>query len=137
MKGVLPGKPEASLQAISTGYWEGKRIIVYVTGNALSILCNPHTLLQTIYDDDNRKLEAVTFDESSGKIAACTDGTVRIYRPLGAVDDSLKVKLHRLRPSLFLRCSELIGYSGHCKLLSKLKRLRHPPHSPGVAPRNC
>ncbi|KAF2969895.1 hypothetical protein GQX73_g3666 [Xylaria multiplex] len=75
MKGVLPGKPEASLQAISTGYWDSKRIIVYITGNALSILSDPNTLLQTIYDDDSRKLDAVAFDEFSGKIAACTDGT--------------------------------------------------------------
>ncbi|KAI1148257.1 WD repeat domain-containing protein [Nemania diffusa] len=90
MKAVLPGKPEASLQAISTGYWDGRRIVVYVTGNALSILSNPGTILHTIYDDDSRSLEAVAFDESSGKIAACTDGTVRIYRPLGHDHDSLK-----------------------------------------------
>ncbi|TGJ86036.1 hypothetical protein E0Z10_g2719 [Xylaria hypoxylon] len=90
MKGVLPGKPEASLQAIATGYWDGKRIIVYITGNALSILSDPATLIQTIYDDDSRRLEAVAFDEVSGKIAACTDGTVRIYRPLGHTHDSLK-----------------------------------------------
>ncbi|GAW22071.1 hypothetical protein ANO14919_116060 [Xylariales sp. No.14919] len=90
MKGVLPGKPEASLQAISTGYWDGKRIIVYITGNALSILSDPATLLQSIYDDDSRRLDAVAFDEVSGKIAACTDGTIRIYRPLGHTYDSLK-----------------------------------------------
>ncbi|KAI2625470.1 RAVE protein 1 C terminal-domain-containing protein [Xylaria nigripes] len=90
MKGVLPGKPEASLQAISTGYWDGRRIIVYITGNGLSILSDPGTVLQTIYDDDPRKLEAVTFDEFSGKIATCTDGTVRIYRPLGHERDSFK-----------------------------------------------
>ncbi|KAI0397126.1 RAVE protein 1 C terminal-domain-containing protein [Xylariaceae sp. FL0594] len=90
MKGVLPGKPEGSLQAISTGYWDGKRIIVYITGNALSILCDAGTLIQTIYDDNDRKLEAVVFDESSGKIAASSDATVRIYRPLGHADDSLK-----------------------------------------------
>lgn len=96
MKAVLPGKPEASLQAISTGYWDGRRIVVYVTGNALSILSNPGTILHTIYDDDSRSLEAVAFDESSGKIAACTDGTVRIYRPLGHDHDSLKVSPLRL-----------------------------------------
>lgn len=90
MKAVLPGKPEASLQAISTGYWDGKRIIAYITGNALSILSDPSTILQTIYDDDGRRLEAVAFDEYSGKIAVCTDGTVRIYRPLGHAHDSLK-----------------------------------------------
>ncbi|KAI1162643.1 WD repeat domain-containing protein [Nemania serpens] len=90
MKAVLPGKPEASLQAISTGYWDGQRITAYITGNALSILSDPGTILHTIYDDDGRRLEAVAFDESSGKIAACTDETVRIYRPLGHAHDSLK-----------------------------------------------
>ncbi|KAI1428477.1 WD repeat domain-containing protein [Xylaria sp. FL1777] len=90
MKGVLPGKPEARLQAVSTGYWDGRRVIVYITGNALSILSDPATVLQTIYDDDSRKLEAVAFDEFSGKIAACTDGTVRVYRPLDHTHDSLK-----------------------------------------------
>ncbi|KAI0484638.1 RAVE protein 1 C terminal-domain-containing protein [Xylariaceae sp. FL0804] len=90
MKAVLPGKPEARLQAVSTGYWDGKRIIVYVTGNALAILSDPDTLLQTIYDDDERNLEAVSFDECSGKVATCTDATVRVYRPLDGADDSLK-----------------------------------------------
>ncbi|KAI0401415.1 WD repeat domain-containing protein [Xylaria palmicola] len=91
MRGVLPGQPEASLQAISTGYWDGRRIIVYITGNGLAILSDPDTVLQTIYDDDSRPLEAVAFDEVSGKIAASTAETVRIYRPLGRTHDSLKV----------------------------------------------
>ncbi|CAJ2511065.1 Uu.00g066900.m01.CDS01 [Anthostomella pinea] len=90
MKAVLPGKPEASLQAVSTGFWDGKRIVVYISGNALAILSDPENILQTIYDDDERTLEAVSFDECSGKIAACTDTTIRVYRPLGHADDSLK-----------------------------------------------
>ncbi len=93
MKAVLPGRPEARLQALSTGYWDGRRIIVYITGNALAILSDPDTILQTIYDDDERKLEAVAFDESSGKIAASTGATVRVYRPMEVVDDVLKVGL--------------------------------------------
>ncbi|KAL7624730.1 regulator of (H+)-ATPase in vacuolar membrane [Parahypoxylon ruwenzoriense] len=87
MKVVLPGQPEASLQAVSTGYWKCKRVIVYITGDALTILSGPNTILQTIYDNDERKLEAVAFDEFSGKIAACTAATVRIYRPLSHGDD--------------------------------------------------
>ncbi|KAI1654207.1 regulator of V-ATPase in vacuolar membrane protein [Daldinia decipiens] len=87
MKAVLPGQPEASLQAVSTGYWDDKRVIVYITGNALAILSDPETIIQTIYDNDERKLDAVSFDECSGKIAACTDATVRIYRPLSHGDD--------------------------------------------------
>ncbi|KAI0156401.1 RAVE protein 1 C terminal-domain-containing protein [Xylariaceae sp. FL1272] len=90
MKGILPGKPEASLQALSTGYWDSRRIVVYITGNALSILSGPDAVLQTIYDDDDSSLEAVAFDESSGKIAACTHSTVRVYRPLEHAGDALK-----------------------------------------------
>lgn len=82
MKAVLPGKPEASLQALSTGYRDGKRVVVYISGNALTILSDPDTILQTIYDDDVRKLEAVVFDEYSSKIAACTGSTIRVYQPL-------------------------------------------------------
>lgn len=95
MKAVLPGKPEANLQALSTGYWKGKRVIVYTTGNALTILSGPDTILQTIYDDDERKLEAVAFDEASGKMAACTGATVRVYKPLEYSDDALKVRESR------------------------------------------
>ncbi|KAI5862248.1 regulator of V-ATPase in vacuolar membrane protein [Durotheca rogersii] len=87
MRAVLPGQPEASLQAVSTGYWNSKRVVVYITGNALAILSGPETVLQTIYDNDERKLEAVAFDEVSGKIAASTGATVRIYRPLSYGDD--------------------------------------------------
>lgn len=93
MKAILPGRPEASLQALATGYWEaagGRRIVVYITGNALAILSDD-TILQTIYDDDERKLQAVAFDESSGKIAAATGSTVRVYKPFGHGDDALKV----------------------------------------------
>lgn len=81
MKAILPGKPEAGLQGVSTGLWDGKRVIVYITGNALAILSDPETIIQTIYDDDDRRLEAVAFDEFSGKIAACTGSTIRVYRP--------------------------------------------------------
>lgn len=93
MQAVLPGQPEASLQALSTGCWNGHRVVVYITGNALAILSDPKTIIQTIYDDDERKLAAVAFDESSGKIAACTGATVRVYQPLAYGDDALKVGL--------------------------------------------
>jgi hypothetical protein len=96
MKAVLPGKPEASLQALSTGYPDGKRVVVYISGNALTILSDPDTILQTIYDDDERKLQAVAFDEYSGKIAACTDSTVRVYKPL---DGEQRVDYHPERNS--------------------------------------
>lgn len=116
MKAVLPGKPESRLQALATGFWDGRRITVrtelplpsssrpsrfalanvhspqaYITGNAFAILSNPDTLLQTVYDDDDEPLVAIAFDEASGKIAACTPRVVRTYKPFGQQDDALKV----------------------------------------------
>ncbi|KAJ0125021.1 hypothetical protein J7T55_006365 [Diaporthe amygdali] len=90
MKVVLPGKPEARLQALATGFWKSRRIIAYISGNAIAILSDHETLLQTIYDDDETHLESVALDEASGKIAVCTDRTVRIYRPFAHEDGALK-----------------------------------------------
>jgi len=90
MKVVLPGKPESRLQALATGYWDSRRVTVYITGNAFSIIGEPESLLQTVYDDDEQSLEAVAFDEASGKIAVCSHSTVRIYRPLGQDEDDLR-----------------------------------------------
>ncbi|KAK4186581.1 RAVE protein 1 C terminal-domain-containing protein [Podospora australis] len=84
MKAVLPGKPEARLQALATGWWEGekRRVTAYITGNAITILGDPSTLLQTVYDDDSTPLEAIALDEAEGKIAVVTTaGVVRVYRP--------------------------------------------------------
>ncbi|OIW25879.1 hypothetical protein CONLIGDRAFT_602546 [Coniochaeta ligniaria NRRL 30616] len=90
MKAVLPGKPQSRLQALSTGYWASRRITTYITGNGFAILAGPEKLLQTVYDDNEQPLEAIVFDEASGKIAACTSSSVRIYSPFGLEDDALK-----------------------------------------------
>ncbi|KAK3371547.1 RAVE protein 1 C terminal-domain-containing protein [Lasiosphaeria ovina] len=90
MKAVLPGKPESRRQALATGYWDSRRITAYITGSALSILGEPDTLLQTIYDDDDDPLDAVALDEASGKIAVSTRRTVRIYRPFGQKENALR-----------------------------------------------
>ncbi|KAF3766018.1 hypothetical protein M406DRAFT_60533 [Cryphonectria parasitica EP155] len=90
MKVILPGRPEARLQALATGFWDSRRIIAYISGNAIAILSDHETLLQTIYDDDDQPLEAISLDEVSGKIAVCTDRTVRIYRPFIHGDGDLK-----------------------------------------------
>ncbi|KAK1754317.1 regulator of V-ATPase in vacuolar membrane protein 1 [Echria macrotheca] len=90
MKAILPGEPESRLQALATGCWDSRRVTVYITGNAFSILDDPDSLLQTVYDDDEAPLEAVAFDEGSGKIAVCTHHTVRIYRPIGRDEDALR-----------------------------------------------
>ncbi|CAN8103308.1 unnamed protein product [Discula destructiva] len=90
MKVLLPGKPEARLQALATGFWDSRRIIAYISGNAIAILSDHDTLLQTIYDEDDQALEAIALNEVSGKIAVCTHNTVRIYRPVVHGDGDLK-----------------------------------------------
>lgn len=62
----------------------------YITGNGFAILSDPEKLLQTVYYDNEQPLEAIVFDEASGKIAVCTNELVRIYRPFGLEDDALK-----------------------------------------------
>lgn len=56
------------------------------------ILGGPHQLLQTIYIDDTDALEAVTIDETSGKIAACGGPDVFVYQPYGIKGETLKVR---------------------------------------------
>ncbi|KAF1981333.1 WD repeat protein-like protein [Aulographum hederae CBS 113979] len=83
MRAILPGKPQAKLQAVTTGCWEHKQIIAYVSGNALVILDSPHHLLQTTYEEEGNTLNAVALDETSGKIATCYGATVLVYQPYG------------------------------------------------------
>lgn len=64
---------------------------MYITGNALAILSDYRTLQQTIYDDDESPLEAVAFDETSGRIATCTDRAVRVYQPVSVPEGPLRV----------------------------------------------
>ncbi|KAH0431702.1 WD repeat protein [Colletotrichum camelliae] len=63
---------------------------VYITGSAFTVLCDPDTIVQTVYDEDPAHLQAVAFDEWSGKIATCTDCVVRVYKPFGQSEDALK-----------------------------------------------
>ncbi|KAI9674117.1 MAG: regulator of (H+)-ATPase in vacuolar membrane [Caeruleum heppii] len=93
MRAVLPGKPQAKLQAVCVGQWADQRIIVYISGNAIVILAGPTQILQTIYHDDPRELEAVVVDEESGKIAACDQDSVHIYRPHGQEEGALRWSL--------------------------------------------
>ncbi|MCJ1417524.1 regulator of (H+)-ATPase in vacuolar membrane [Xylographa parallela] len=93
MIAVLPGKPQATLQAVCTTEWNGKRLIVYISGNALVILGGPHHLIQTIYHDDTQILGAVAIDKESGKIATSSGGNIHIYRPYGQNEDVLKWSL--------------------------------------------
>ncbi|KAI9845530.1 MAG: regulator of (H+)-ATPase in vacuolar membrane [Thelocarpon superellum] len=93
MRAVLPGKPQATLQAISTAQWEGRRLVTYISGAALVVLTAADQILQTIYHDDVDELGAVTIDEASGKIATCTPSTIYIYRPYGIEEGALQWSL--------------------------------------------
>lgn len=53
----------------------------------------PQKILQTIYVDDIETLEAVTIEESSGKIAVCGGPDVFIYEPCRVKDESLNVSV--------------------------------------------
>lgn len=81
MQAILPGKPQAKLQAFDHGSWEGQRVIVYISGSALVILNGPKSLLQTIYHEDEaeRGLEAVAYHQATGRIAAASKKSVYIY----------------------------------------------------------
>ncbi|KAL8873409.1 MAG: hypothetical protein Q9174_001119 [Haloplaca sp. 1 TL-2023] len=89
MRALLPGKPQARLQAVSTVRWEN----VYISGNALIILGGPHDLLQTIYVQESCALNAVAIDDVSGKIAAASTEEIYVYRPYGKEEGLLKWSL--------------------------------------------
>ncbi|KAI9711287.1 MAG: regulator of (H+)-ATPase in vacuolar membrane [Bogoriella megaspora] len=93
MRAVLPGKPAAKLQAITTALWEDRHIIAYVSGNALIVLGGPDDVLQTLYNEDEEELVAVTIDEGSGRIATCTRNLVYVYQPYGQDEGALKWSL--------------------------------------------
>ena len=81
MQAILPGKPQAKLQAVDHGSWEGQRVVIYISGSALVILNGPQSLLQTIYHDDETEhgLEAVTYHHATGRIAAASASRVYIF----------------------------------------------------------
>jgi hypothetical protein len=62
-----------------------------VTGSALTILDGPRGILQTIYDDGDEDLTAVSIDDATGKIAVCSQASVRVYKPNQLPEDPLKV----------------------------------------------
>lgn len=90
MRAVLPGRPAASLQALCSAYWNGLRVIVYISGNALVILNGARELIQTIYVDNVANLNAVTIEETSGRIAAVGESHLHIYEPRGRDEGLLR-----------------------------------------------
>lgn len=93
MRGILPGRPQAKLQAVAQGLWEGIQIIAYISGNALVVLDRPNHVLQTIYIDEETELGAVALDEATGKLAACSTNNIYIYRPYGQDEGAIKWSL--------------------------------------------
>lgn len=83
MRAILPGRPNAELAAVTTGLWEGRQLIAYISGNALIILGGPRHIIQTIYTEDEGHLVSVVLDESSGKIATASPKAVYVYKPHG------------------------------------------------------
>ena len=63
----------------------------YITGNALTILGEPNTLIQTIYHDQQSILDGITICEDTANIAVTEGEKVQVYRAFGAGDGSLKV----------------------------------------------
>jgi WD40 repeat protein len=93
MRAILPGKPRAVRQAVTTAHWNEKRFIVYISGNAVVVLDGPSNLFQTIYQDDVESLDAVVIDEKTGKIAVASGTSVHIYKPYGQDEGVLKWQL--------------------------------------------
>lgn len=91
MRGILPGRPQAKLQAVCHGQWESRQVVAYISGNALIILDRPNHVLQTIYIDEESELEAIALDEGTGKLAACSTQSIYIYQPYGQDEGAVKV----------------------------------------------
>ncbi|KAL8736926.1 MAG: hypothetical protein Q9181_002191 [Wetmoreana brouardii] len=103
MRAILPGKPQARLQAVSTAQWGVLRLVVllntlcvsvtitnvlcnikvYISGNGIMILSGPRDLLQTIYLEESSALIAVTVNEATGKIATASTKEIYLYGPYG------------------------------------------------------
>ncbi|KAL9606633.1 MAG: hypothetical protein Q9179_000219 [Wetmoreana sp. 5 TL-2023] len=110
MRAILPGKPQARLQAVSTAQWGALRLVVllntpfvsvaitnvlcnvkvYISGNGIIILGGPRDLLQTIYLEESSTLIAVTIDEATGKIATANPKEIYVYGPYGQEEGVLK-----------------------------------------------
>ncbi|KAF2840037.1 hypothetical protein M501DRAFT_1056409 [Patellaria atrata CBS 101060] len=93
MRAIRPGKPQPKLQAVTVGLWEGRRIIAYVSGNAIVILTGPHDILQTIYLDEHESLDAIQLDELSGGIAVGSGSVTHVYKPYTQGVDLVKWSL--------------------------------------------
>ncbi|KAF2203375.1 WD repeat protein-like protein [Delitschia confertaspora ATCC 74209] len=99
MRGILPGRPQAKLQAVAVGFWQSSPfldknlIIAYISGPALTVLDAPNHVLQTTYLDEEYELQAIALDEETGKIAVCGEKRVYVYQPYGQDEGAVKWSL--------------------------------------------
>ncbi|GAB7337820.1 hypothetical protein MBLNU457_4224t3 [Dothideomycetes sp. NU457] len=145
MQAILPGKPQAKLQAVDHGTWEDQRVIAYISGSALVILNGPQSLLQTIYHEEEaeRGLEAVTYHNATGRIAATSEKSVYIYglreEVKGTLSWSFEFKItlpeakDTIRTLSWGSDEELLVGSDNITLFST--HLPSSPGSPTLAPR--
>ncbi|KAF2744645.1 hypothetical protein M011DRAFT_470243 [Sporormia fimetaria CBS 119925] len=80
MRGILPGRPQAKLQAVTHGLWQGTQIIAYISGNSFVALDRPNHVLQTTYIDGEDELDAITLQEVTGKLAVCSATRIYVYQ---------------------------------------------------------
>ncbi|KAF2488393.1 hypothetical protein BU16DRAFT_623447 [Lophium mytilinum] len=98
MRGILPGRPQAKLQAVTTGLWGSLQVIAYISGNSVVVLDGYNHVLQTIYIEEEEDLEAIKLDEETGKIATCSGEHIYIYKPYGQDEGALKWSLQGTLP---------------------------------------
>lgn len=100
MQAILPGKPQAQLQAACTGSWEGQLVIAYISGSAIVICNGPDSVLQTIYHEDlsERGLVAISYYAESGRIAVASTRTVYVYALREEIKGDLRWSLYLSLP---------------------------------------
>lgn len=132
MQAILPGKPQAQLQAACTGSWEGQLVITYISGTALVICNGPQSVLQTIYHEElsEEGLVAVSYHGASGKIAVASTRAVYVYvlreeikgdlrwsfhlsLPLSGIGDSIRTLSWGSDEELLVGSRKLTLYSTH------------------------
>ena len=77
---ILPGKPFAGYQSLTTFTHRHKRYVAYISGKQLSILSSPTTLLQAITFGES--LVSVTAEVTSGKLAIATKEAAWVLEPV-------------------------------------------------------
>lgn len=77
---ILPGKPVAGVQSLTTFAYRHKRYVAYISGRQLSILSSSTVLAQAITFSE--PLVSVTAEAESGKIAVATKEAAWVLEPV-------------------------------------------------------